>query len=99
MTRREIRELLRELKRYFIKVSEDNYRVKLTGGERHALEHYTALIFSDEEIELQLLMELSHKDADLRYAIEERASIVWADSGEYDEWSALKELKSGGDML
>ena len=90
MTRAEIRELMRELKRYFIKCEVEDYRVKLSDGERHAREHYATLIASDEDIEARLILELSNKDEALRYDIEERASIVWSDGNPYDELSAVK---------
>ena len=90
MTRTEIRELMRELKRYFIRVTVEDYRVRLSGGERHAREHYASLIASDADIEAQLILELSRRDPDLRYDIEERASIVWSDGHPYDELSAVK---------
>lgn len=90
MTKGEIHDLKLELKKYFIRASVENYHVKLSGGERHAREHYEELISSDEEIEAMLIWELSKEDEELRYDIQERASIVWTDGGEYDELGAVK---------
>lgn len=91
MTRAEIRELLRELKKYAIKLSVDDYRVKLSGGNLTARDYYQALIDGDEEIQAMLILEHSKNDPDLRYDIEERASIVWVDGGgEYDLLGAVK---------
>ena len=91
MTRAEIRELMRELRRYFIRCEVEDYRVELSGGERHAREHYEDLIAS-EDIEARLILELSYKDAELRYDIEERASIAWSDGSPYDELGAVKMM-------
>lgn len=91
MTKGEIHELKLELRKYFIRATVEKYRVKLTGGERHAREHYESLIGSDKEVEAQLILELSKEDEELRYDIEERASIEWADGGDYDELAAVKQ--------
>ena len=91
MTRAEIRELLRELKKYAIKLSVDDYQVKLSGGNFTARNHYQDLIDGDEDVQAMLILEYSKNDPDLRYDIEERASIVWADGGgEYDLLGAVK---------
>ena len=90
MTKDEIHDLKLELKKYFIRAKVENYHVKLTGGDRNAREHYDALISSDEGIEAQLILELSKEDEELRYDIQERASIVWESSGEYEELEAVK---------
>ena len=78
----EIHELVRDLKRYAIKYEVEDYRVILYGGYEQARLHYEALIANDEDIEAMLILEYSKKDADLRYDIEERASIMW-DGGKY----------------
>ena len=91
MTRTEIRELLRELKKYAIKLSVDDYQVILSGGNFAAQNYYKDLIAGDEEIQAMLILEYSKNDPDLRYDIEERASIVWADGGgEYNLLGAVK---------
>ena len=91
MTRAEIKELLRELKKYAIKLSVNDYRVMLSGGNYEARNYYEGLIDADEEIQAMLILEHSKNDPDLRYDIEERASIVWADGGgEYDLLGAVK---------
>lgn len=73
----EIHELVRELKRYAIKYEFDNWHIRLFGGNEAARNHYENLIASDENIEAMLILELSKTDAELRYVIEERASIMW----------------------
>lgn len=73
----EVHELVRELKRYAIKYEFDNWHVRLFGGNDAARYHYENLIASDEDIEAMLILELSKTDEELRYAIEERASIMW----------------------
>ena len=90
MTKGEIHDLKLELKKYFIRATVEKYHVKLAGGERQAREHYEALISSDEGIEAMLILELSKDDEELRYDIQERASIVWESCGKYDEIAAVK---------
>ena len=91
MTRADFKELLRELKKYAIKLSVNDYRVILSGGNFTARNYYEDLINADEEIQAMLILEYSKNDPDLRYDIEERASIVWADGGgEYDLLGAVK---------
>ena len=90
MTKGEIHDLKLELKKYFIRATVKDYHVKLACGERQAREHYAALINSDEGIEAQLILELSKDDKELRYDIQERASIVWESCGKYDEIAAVK---------
>ena len=90
MTRGEIHDLKLELRKYFIRAKVENYHVKLIGGDRNAREHYEALISSDKGIEAMLILELSKEDEELRYDIQERASIVWESCGEYDELAAVK---------
>ena len=91
MTRAEIKELLRELKKYAIKLRVDDYRVILSGGNFTARNYYEELIDANEDVQAMLILEYSKDDPDLRYDIEERASIVWADGGgEYDLLGAVK---------
>ncbi len=90
MTRAEIHELVRELRKYAIKAEERDYRVILSGGNFAARHHYEDLIAGDEELQAMLILELSKADSDLRYDIEERASIVWSEGGEYSLLEAVK---------
>lgn len=92
MTRAEIRELLRELKKYAIKLNVDDYRVNLSEGNFPARTHYQDLIDGDEEIQAMLILEYSKTDPDIRYDIEERASICWAEGGEYNLLEATKAV-------
>lgn len=91
MTRTEIRELLSELDKYFIKYEVREFQVKLSGGERHAREYYADLIAKEEDVEAMLILELAHKNPDLMYVIEERACISWADGAGYDLLYAVKQ--------
>ena len=93
MRKGEVHELVRELKKYAIKYEFDNWHVLLSGGNYNARCHYEDLIASDEDIEAMLILELSKKDADLRYEIEERASIMW-EGGKcpYDVLNATKSM-------
>ena len=94
MTRAEIRELLRELKKYAIKLNVNNYRVILSGGNFTARDHYQDLIDGDEEIQAMLILEYSKNDPAIRYDIEERASIASVDyGGEYNLLEATKAVR------
>ena len=90
MTRAEIKELLQELKKYAIKLTVKDYRVKLSGGNLEARNHYEELIDADEEVQAMLILEYSKEDSDLRYEIEERASICWENGGEYNLLGAVE---------
>ena len=91
MTRAEIKELLRELKKYAITLKINDYRVILSGGNYEARNYYEELIDADEDVQAMLILEYSKTDPDLRDDIEERVSIVWADGGgEYDLLGAVK---------
>ncbi len=92
MTRAEIRELLLELKKYAITLSVSNFRVFLSGGNFKAKEHYENMIDADEDIQAMLILEYSKTDPNIRYDIEERASIRWAEGGEYNLLAATKSL-------
>lgn len=90
MTRAENRELLRELKKYAIKLTVYKYRVILQGGNFTAREHYQRLIDGDEEIQAMLILEYSKNDPAIRYDIEERAGICADNGGEYNLLEATK---------
>ena len=92
MTRTEIRELLQDLKKYAIKLSVNNYRVILLDGNFSARTHYQSLIDSDEEIQAMLILEYSKNTPDIRYDIEERASITSCEGGEYNLLDATKAV-------
>ena len=92
MTRAEIKELLRELSKYAIKLRVDNYQVFLSDGNYKARTHYEELIEADEEIQAMLILEYSKNDPDIRYDIEERASIDAGDDGEYNLLEATKAV-------
>ncbi len=93
MTRAEVRELLRELKKYAVKLSVEHYQVNLSGGNFAARDHYQDLIDGDEELQAMLILEYSKNDPATRYDIEERASIVSVDyGGEYNLLEATKAV-------
>ena len=91
MRRGEIHELIRELDKYAVRYEFDDWHVRLFGGNNQARWHYEDVIASNAEIEAMLILQLSKRDPDLRYIIEERASIRWADAGKpYDLLEAVK---------
>lgn len=92
MTRTEIRELVRELKKYAINLSVENYQVILSGGNFAARNYYEDLIAADEDIQAMLILEYSKNDPDIRYDIEERASIDAGECGEYNLLDATKAV-------
>ena len=92
MTRTEVRELIRELRKYAIKLSVSNYRVILSGGNFEARNYYEDLIADNEEIEAMLILEYSKTAPDIRYDIEERASIDAGEDGDYNLLDATKAV-------
>ena len=84
------RDLLQEFHHWGITCEVENWRVKLTGGDWRACEHYQRLLLGNSDVELNLILELSKHDEDLRYAIEERAAIREADGLAGDFVSAIK---------
>ena len=92
MIRTEFKELLKELKKYAIKLRVEHYRVILSGGNYEARNYYEDLIGADEEIQAMLILEYSKNDPDIRYDIEERASIDAGDDGEYNLLKATKAV-------
>lgn len=90
MTKSEILELIREMERYAIQWRVEDYHVILSGGYRKARHHYEELIAGDSDAEAMLILEYSKKDEDLRYDIEERASIIWAEGSPYNLLEAVK---------
>ena len=64
--------------------------MNLSGGNFEARSHYEELIDTDEEVQAMLILEYSKGDPDLRYEIEERASICWESGGEYNLLEAVK---------
>ena len=76
-----INDFIAELNRWKITISEKYPRIVLAYGNKRAREHYTNLLRENPEIEANLIYELSKSDADLRYAIEERAAIREFEAG------------------
>lgn len=90
MTKSEVLELIRELDNYAISWEVEEYHVILSGGNTGAREYYEGLIAGDTDVEAKLILEYAKKDSDLRYDIEERASIIWSDGHPYDVLKAVK---------
>lgn len=81
-------EFMKELNRWQITPTVENYRVVLSGGDKRARKHYSDMLENNLDFEIKLILELSENDFDLRYDIEERAAI-----GGYDDLEiAVKQL-------
>ena len=83
-------EILQELQHYKISCEVKNWHVRLSGGFDGAREYYEQFLHGNTDAEISLILELSKKDVDLRYAIEERAAIREADGLPSDLYSAVK---------
>ncbi|MBQ7593233.1 MAG: hypothetical protein IJU48_02630 [Synergistaceae bacterium] len=83
-------ELLSELQRYKISYEVEDWHVRLSGGFDGAREYYEQFLHGNTDAEISLILELSKKDAELRYAIEERAAIRGSDGLPCDLYSAVK---------
>ena len=83
-------EILQELQHYKILIEVENWHVNLSGGFDGAREYYEQFLHGNSDAEISLILELSKDDADLRYAIEERAAIREADGLPCDLYSAVK---------
>ena len=76
-----IKEFLEELDNYGIKIDFNCGRIKLYDGNEEARVHYQRLIESSPKFEYAMIYDLMEIDADIRYAVEERAAIREFDAG------------------
>lgn len=77
-----LRDFIDTLKRWRISFSlDENYRIQLIGGNSKAREHFSNVIKEYPLIEALLILKLAENDADLFFAIEERAAVLEFDYG------------------
>ena len=77
-----IKEFLSELARYGIEVEYSNGRIKLTGGNETAREHYSSFFPANPKFEADLIWYLAQTDEDIMDAIEERQAIRFVENGD-----------------
>lgn len=84
----EVKDYQEELKSWRIKYRANDLRVELYGGDRKARKHYESILRSNRELEARLLMILTNTNAELKYALEERAAMRYAEGLTGDMYSA-----------
>ena len=77
-----------ELKRWSIRHEVVDMRIHLYGGDNKARRHYEEILKANPELEARLILIASNNDSDLRYELEERAAIRYADDLQGDLLSA-----------
>ena len=83
-----VKEFQNELKRWCIHYEECGKRINLFGGDNKARRHYENVLKDNPELEAQLVLIASNKDSDLRFELEERAAIRYAEGLSGDLFSA-----------
>lgn len=83
-----VKDFQNELKRWCIHYEESDKRINLFGGDNKARRHYENVLRANPELEAQLVLIASNKDSDLRYELEERAAIRYAEGLSGDLLSA-----------
>ena len=83
-----VKDFQNELKRWCIHYEESGKRINLFGGDNKARRHYENVLRANPELEAQLVLIASNKDSDLRYELEERAAIRYAEGLSGDLLSA-----------
>ena len=68
-----------ELKRWNIRYEIVDMRIHLYGGDNKARWHYEEVLKANPELEARLIVIASNRDSELRYELEERAAIRYAD--------------------
>ena len=83
-----VKDYQNELKRWCIHYEESDKRINLFGGDNKARRHYEEVLKDNPELEAQLVLIASNKDSDLRFELEERAAIRYAEGLSGDLLSA-----------
>jgi hypothetical protein len=84
------RDFQEELKKWGIQKELQDWRLKLTGGNKKVREHYERVLKSDSDLEATMILLLSNEDAVLREQLDERAAIRCADGLPGDLLSSVK---------
>lgn len=83
-----VKDFQNELKRWCIHYEESDKRINLFGGDNKARRHYENVLKDNPELEAQLVLIASNKDSELRFELEERAAIRYAEGLSGDLLSA-----------
>ena len=83
-----VKDYQNELKRWCKHYEESDKRINLFGGDNKARRHYEEVLKDNPELEAQLVLIASNKDSDLRFELEERAAIRYAEGLSGDLLSA-----------
>lgn len=90
MAKTEFGEILQDLTRWQIKYEVEEWRVKLSGGDKKARYHYEKILNEYRDLQAMLILYAANKDSNLHDLIEERAAIRWVDGLRGDLLSAVK---------
>ncbi len=67
---------LNELKKWGIKACLKDGRLALYEGDKNARKHYEKVLADKLELEIEAIFELSKRDKNIKYDVEERAAIM-----------------------